>query len=228
VEVRVSVGRIDIYATDAGVAPTAASLRHIAYAINTNLSFTRGVVWLEDVHYNADKGGAPSQREHTFVWDNVAFDGPFTDRDFAYDAPDNTAPGVSGVDGSSINLGRFSQANQTSTWNVVGLPANPQPAVVKVLFDFSTGGNPNPTTLTVIVNGDSHSVPWPYPDQTMSAWRTYAVIVPVTDLVAGTNVVQLGGNAALVFSNVDIVLGDVPGGVPVLPGSNNAYPAGAQ
>jgi hypothetical protein len=28
----------------------------------------------------------------------------------------------------------------------------------------------------------------------------------------------------MVTSNVDIVLGGVPGGVPVLPGSNNAYP----
>jgi hypothetical protein len=30
----------------------------------------------------------------------------------------------------------------------------------------------------------------------------------------------------MVTSNVNIVLVDVPGGVPVLPGSNNAYPAG--
>jgi hypothetical protein len=29
-------------------------------------------------------------------------------------------------------------------------------------------------------------------------------------------------------SNVNIVLVDVPGGVPVLPGSNNAYPAGVR
>ncbi len=29
----------------------------------------------------------------------------------------------------------------------------------------------------------------------------------------------------MITSNVNIVLVDVPGGVPVLPGSNNAYPA---
>jgi hypothetical protein len=50
------------------------------------------------------------------------------------------------------------------------------------------------------------------------------VTVPVTDLVTGTNVVQLGADVAEVTSNVDIVLVNVPGGVPVLPGSNNSYP----
>jgi hypothetical protein len=42
----------------------------------------------------------------------------------------------------------------------------------------------------------------------------------------GTNVVQLGADQPLVTSNVNIVLVDVPGGVPVLPGSNDVYPAG--
>jgi hypothetical protein len=57
-----------------------------------------------------------------------------------------------------------------------------------------------------------------------NTWRTFAVKIPLTDLVAGTNVVQLGADAAQVFSNVNIVLVDVPGGVPALPGSNDAYP----
>jgi hypothetical protein len=222
VELRISQNQIDVYATDAGVAATPITLRHIAVITNANLTLTRGLIWIEDVHYNADKGdpNRPSERQHTFAWDNVAFDGPFVGRDFGYDAPDNTAPGSNGA----LNLGRLSLANQTSSWNVAGMPANPQPAAVKVLFEFSTAGNPNPTTLTVIVNGHSHSVPWPYPDQSISAWRTYVVIVPVTDLVAGTNVVQLGGDVAMIVSNVDIVLGDVPGAVPVLPGANDTYP----
>jgi fibronectin type 3 domain-containing protein len=220
VELRISQNQIDVYATDAGVAATPATLKHIAVITNAALSLTRGLIWLEDVHYNADKGTSPSQREHTFSWDNVAFDGPFTYRDFAFDAPDNTAPGQNG----GLNLGRFAAANQTSTWNVPGLPANPQPSAVRVLFNFSPEANPNPTVLTAIVNGHTHSVPWPYPDQVDAAWRTFAITIPVTDLVAGTNVVQLGGDVALAFTNVDIVLVDVPGGVPVLPGANDAYP----
>ncbi len=87
VELKISQNQIDVHATDAGVAPSPATL---AVINNANLSFTRGLIWLEDVHYNADKAesgpNVPSQKQHTFVWDNVAFDGPFTYRDFSYDA----------------------------------------------------------------------------------------------------------------------------------------------
>jgi len=226
VELRISQKQIDVYATDAGVAATPTTLKHIAVVTNANLTLTRGLIWLEDVHYNADKGtnsGFPiSQRRHTFSWDNVAFDGPFTYRDFSYDAPDNTAAAPNGA----LNLGKFSQANQTSSWSVPSMPANPQATAARVLFNWTGEANPPPTVVNVIVNGHSHSTPWPYPDQLQNTWRTFAVTIPITDLVAGTNVVQLGADTAQVFSNVNIVLVDVPGGVPVLPGSNNAYPAG--
>jgi hypothetical protein len=78
----------------------------------------------------------------------------------------------------------------------------------------------SPTTLNIVVNGNAHPTPWPYPDMIQGTWRTFAVIVPVTDLVPGTNVVQLGSDQAMVTSNVNIVLVDVPGGVPVLPGNS--------
>jgi hypothetical protein len=43
--------------------------------------------------------------------------------------------------------------------------------------------------------------------------------------VAGTNVVEIGSvDRAMFVANVNIVLVDVPGGVPVLPGSINTYP----
>jgi len=224
VEVRVNQNEIDVYATDAGVAASPSTLRKIASITNANLTFTRGLVWLEDVHYNADKGNPPSEKIHTFVWDNLAFDGPFTDRDFSYDALD-TNQAVAG-DPKRVNLGQFSNANQTASWNVLNMPANPQASAVRVLFNFSREGDlPNPTVLNVIVNGHAHPTPWPYPDQ-VSSWRTLAVTIPITDLVPGTNVVQLGSDQPMVTSNVDIVLAGVPGGVPVLPGSNNAYPGG--
>ena len=218
VELKISQNQIDVYATDAGVAPSPATLRKIAVITNANLSFSRGLIWLQDSHYNADKTEGPSQREHTFVWDNVAFDGPFTYRDFSYDALDANQP-----NGVYLNLGKYSDANQTASWNVLNMPANPKAASVRVLFNFWP--NSTPKTLNVTVNGHAHPTPWPYPD-TQGAWRTLAVTIPITDLVPGTNVVQLGSDQAMVTSNINIVLVDVPGGVPVLPGSNNAYPAG--
>jgi len=222
VELRISRSQVDVYATDAGIAASRKTLKHIAVIKNANLTLTRGLIWLEDVHYNADKGdpARASQREHTFAWDNLAFDGPFTYRDFSYDALDNTAEGLYG----SVNLGEFSRADQTSSWNVLSMPANPQAAAARVLFNFNGEINTNPTVLNVIVNGHVHSSPWPYPDQIIHTWRTFAVTIPVTDLIAGTNVVQLGADKAEVFSNVDIVLVEVRGGAPVLPGSDNALP----
>jgi len=220
VELRISQNQIDVYATDAGVTPSPSNLKRIAVVTDANLSLTRGLIWLEDVHYNADKGDLPSQKEHTFVWDNVAFDGPFTYRDFSYDALD-----VNQVNAATqtVDLGKPSLPNQTASWNVLNMPANPKAASVRVLFNFY---QQNPAkTLNVIVNGHAHPTPWPFPDTQSFMWRTYAVTIPITDLVPGTNVVQLGSDQAMITTNVNIVLVDVPGGVPVLPGSNNAYPA---
>lgn len=222
VEVRiVSPNQIDVYATDAGVAASPTTLRKIATITNAKLTLTRGLVWIEDAHYNADKGATPTQHQHTFVWDNVAFDGPFTYRDFSYDAPDANEP----KGGNVVNLGRFSNANLTSTWSIPNIPANPNPSAVRVLFNFDAEVG-NPTAFNVIVNGHAHSVPWPYPDNVQEIWRSVAVTIPVTDLVAGTNAVQLGGDRDLIVSNVNIVLVNVPSGVPVLPGNSRTYPTG--
>lgn len=203
VELKISQNQIDVYATDAG---TTSPLRHIAVISNANLSATRGLIWLEDVHYNADKADPPSQREHTFVWDNVAFDGPFTYRDMSYDAPDALTPGQPGT----VNLGKFASANQTTSWTVAGLPANRQAAAVRVLFNFHGEVHPPWTSLTVSVNGHPHSVGWPYPDQLQNTWRTMAVTIPISDLVTGNNTVTIGANQPLVVSNVNIVLVNVP------------------
>jgi hypothetical protein len=83
----------------------------------------------------------------------------------------------------------------------------------RVLFNFFH--ELPPTTLTVNVNGHAHSVPWPYPDNFGYIWRTYAVTIPVTDLVAGTNVVAIGadqGNYAPLDRR-----GDEPGSVATGP-----------
>jgi hypothetical protein len=102
------------------------------------------------VHYNAQKGDPPSQSNHTFVWDNVAFDGPFTYRDFSYDALD---AGQINTTINAVDLGKFSNAGQTAIWNVLNMPANPQATAVRVLFNFNNVFSPIPTTLNVVVNG---------------------------------------------------------------------------
>ena len=60
-EVQVSTNQIDVYGTNAVHAgtpePGHTPLVHIATIPNANLSFTRGLVWIEDAHYNGDKFG---------------------------------------------------------------------------------------------------------------------------------------------------------------------------
>ena len=197
VEVRVSQSQIDVYATDAG---TTTPLKHIAVIRNANLTLSRGLIWLEDAHYNADKGGSPSQRMHTFVWDNVAFDGPFTYRDLSFDALDAGVPGANGT----VNLGKTSGAGQSSSWSVLGMPPAPTAEAVRVLFNFFH--QDAPTVLNLTINGHSHVVPWPYPETQGYTWRTMAASIPISDLVPGTNTVSIGADQTVVTSNVDIVL----------------------
>src|SRR6266536_2359485 len=62
-----------------------------------------------------------------------------------------------------------------------------------------------PAVLNVTVNGNAHSVPWPYPDRDGWTWRTFAVEIPITDLVEGTDVVTIGADTFIATSNVNIV-----------------------
>ena len=232
VEIRLSQNQIDVYGWDAGVKPTSANSHHLATGTNINMPLTNGLVWIEDVHYNADKGDPtrPSEREHTFSWDNLAFDGPFGGRDFTFDAPDNTTPDTNG----SIDLGKIAGPGAYTSWTINNIPAVRNQGATVILFNLSNLGSapPEPTSINVIVNGHAHSAPWPYPSVAGQcpvtngecAWHTYPFIIPSTDLVTGTNTVQIGTNITTVIANVDIALAAVPGAVPVLPGSKNCYP----
>ena len=93
IEVRVSTNEIDVYATNAG--DPGGTLHRISTITGINLTLTRGIVWLEDAHYNGNKDGI-DQGTHTFSWDNLAFDGPVLPRDLAFDAPDNNTPAPNG------------------------------------------------------------------------------------------------------------------------------------
>jgi len=210
VELDISQNQIDVYATDAG----ATTLKHIAVANNVNLTLSRGLIWLEDVHYNAEKACCNDQgphRNHTFAWDNVGFDGPFTYHDLSFDALDSLVPG--NADGS-IDLGKVAQANATTSWDVLGMPANPQAEAVRVLFNFQAPTS-TPIALNVVVNGHAHAVPWPYPDAVWGTWHTLDVLVPITELVPGTNKVQIGGDQGMVVSNVNVVLVNAGASTPV-------------
>jgi hypothetical protein len=203
VELHIAQNQIDVYATDAG---TMAPLKHIAVVPNANLTFTRGLIWLEDVHYNASKGGG--QPQHTFAWDNVGFDGPVLARDLAFDAADALTP-VAGYPGK-MNLGWGTQPGsgpQVNIPNVFGMQNATAGLLTFNLFHYDA-----PNTITYVVNGHTHSVAWPFPDRAFLSWRTLAVPVPLTEVVGGTNTVSIFADQALAVSNVDLVLVGAAGG----------------
>lgn len=222
IEVRVSQAAADVWATDAG----ATTLKHIASIPNANLSLSRGLVWLEDVHYNGDKDG-PDQGTHTFVWDNVGFDGPFTYRDLSFDVLDRLAPSD---DPNALQLGwRFCDVCSTgSLLNVNTLPMTAAQIAsaesARLMFNFQHYDAP--LTFNWTVNGHAHTSAWPYPDTQTNTPRTIAFDIPLTDLVAGPNNVTLraAGGQLLVVMNVNIVLVNA-GGATSTPTSTPTIPA---
>src|SRR5581483_11513407 len=70
------------------------TLKELAFA-DINLPLTRGLAWMEDVHYNACKWPG-TQCTHTFAWDNFGFDGPILPRDLTFDVLDASHNGSSG------------------------------------------------------------------------------------------------------------------------------------
>ena len=198
VEVRVAQNQIDVYATDAG---TSGPLHHLATIGNANLSFTRGLIWLEDAHYNADKFGCHCQGQHTFTWDNVGFDGPLVARDLAFDANDALKPAGNG----QTNLGWFSGSAsapaQVQINNVTGI-GSAAGGLLTFNFYYYTA----PQSLTYSVNGHKHTVGMPYTDTSGNQIRTLSVPVPLSEVVSGTNTVSISGDQPLAIANIDLIM----------------------
>lgn len=203
IEVHVSQSQIDVYATDAG---TTSPLKHIAVIPNANLSFTRGLVWIEDAHYNASKGNG--QTEHTFAWDNVGFDGPVLPRDLGFDAPDALTVPTSG----EVNVGWLAQPGTGKPFTIANVSGSANATAGLLVFDFHHYDAP--TSLTYVVNGHSHTVAWPFADTRGYTWRSYAAPVPLSDVVSGTNNVNIyAADQPLVIANVDLILAGAGGTV---------------
>jgi putative cell wall-binding protein len=213
-EVDVSENQIDVYGTNA-FAPntTVPPLQHLATIPNAGISFTRGLVWLEDVHYNADKFN--TQANNTFNWANFGFDGPVLPRDLTFDAPDSLQPtsaplenGTTGIQlGYEVNNGS-STSLQTVPMTSADISAASQAGVLAYLWMEST-----PSTISWAVNGNQLSEPWPFPTTGQSGY-TVLLPVPLADLVSGANTVTFNGNGETMnVANVDLWLAGA-GGLP--------------
>jgi hypothetical protein len=202
-EIDVSQNQIDVYGTNAG---TTTPLIHLATIANANLGFTRGLVWLEDVHYNANKDIDPTlQGMHTFTWDNVGFDGPVLPRDLAFDAADaNTAvPGYP----TMTNLGWVATPTTPATITVPGVTGIAQATGGLLTLNYDDPDTA-PITLSYSINGNpTQTYNWPFQDTTTNSVRTIAIPIPLTQVLTGTNQIKIWStNDTLIISNLDLVM----------------------
>jgi hypothetical protein len=186
-ELRISQDRVEVWGTDAG----STTLKLMATATNANLTMTRGLIWMENAHYNANK--FDSQGDHQFAYDNVGFDGPKLYRDLSFDVPDNNTNGT--------NLGWKITATPTLL-RTVPVYRLQTPTSALVTFNWNPQASVVPSLR--INGGPWHDTAWF--GGGIYAWRTLAVSVPVSEIVDGVNTIEFKSSSDTVVSNVNAIL----------------------
>jgi len=203
-EVDVSENRIVVYGTNAG---TTSPLIRLATIPNADLGFTRGLIWLEDVHYNANKGVdvGVHQALHTFTWDNVGFDGPVLPRDLAFDASDSLTS-VAGYP-TLTNLGWVTSASAPVTITIPKVTGISKAVGGLLTFNFDDQ-DVAPVTLRYSLNRHAvQSYEWPFHDSLTNSPRTVAIPISLSEVVRGTNHVRIWSDQdSLILSNVDLIM----------------------
>ncbi len=201
VEVDISPSGIVIYGTDAG---TAGPLVALASADFT-MPLTRGLIWIEDQHYNACK--FDTQCDHTYAWDNIGFDGPVLPRDLSFDVSDHAATQT--FNGQpAMELGYYAKPKTLSTIPVSDV--NDASAALLTLNWFPTARD----KITYSLNDNPpRTQAWPFPGSGAYVWRTIALPVDLSQVVNGVNTVTISISDGAAFANVDQKLVGA-GGVP--------------
>jgi hypothetical protein len=204
-QIDVSTDTIVVYGTDAG---KSRPLVHIVTIRNAALGFTRGYIWLEDVHYNANKdinGDTLLQAMHTFTWDNVGFDGPILPRDLGFDAPDSLkrVPHYPRLE----NLGWYSTASAPARITIPRVSGIKRASGGLLMFNFIDLDSA-PVNLEYSLNGHrTHVVRWPYRGTMTGSPRAIGIPISLSEVVPGTNHVKIwSGKDGLIVSNVDLIM----------------------
>ncbi len=201
VEVRINSSGMRVYASDPG---RPATTRLIAHA-HFKAPLTRGLIWIEDVHYNGNKFN--SQQSNTFSWDNVAFDGPALPRDLVFDILDNTRRGRPAENGlATVNLGYYLPASGTLKLRIPGVVRLGRAAGAVLEFSYWAD---NRQTITYSLNRHrALRFPWPFGGQATYVSETAAMPVPLANLRNGANALRLRTSdpAGVAIANVDLIL----------------------
>jgi hypothetical protein len=217
VEVKLRADGAEVYAGDAGRPETTKLIAAAHFA----MPLSRGLVWMEDTHYNACKE-PDTQCTHTFAWDNFGFDGPVLPRDLGYQIADNTLPsdnGWSEPPSHRVDIGYRIPPTGTPplalTFNGV---ADPQ-AANGALFEFSyftlIDDKKDTRSWEISANGhpahhQSWVLPSPPPDNMKTGFsaQTIAVPIPPEELAAGDNTFTITTDdpGGMTSANYDLIL----------------------
>lgn len=209
VEIQLSSTGVVVWGSDAGTT----TMHKLAHATFT-MPLTRGLVWMKDVHYNAEKDAVPGQNEqsHTFAWANFGFDGPTLTRDLGVELPDNT--GIIGTAENGLPLRdtgvMLSAPNGSTTFSFSGSYAlgNVEGAS-NALLELNYYLTQTNVHLTYAANGHpSHTVLAGGGDQTTWGWDTIALPIPPSELVDGSNTITFSADngGSMPLANVDMIL----------------------
>lgn len=202
IELKVSQGQIEVWASDAG----SPILKRIASIENLALPFTRGYISFSDQHNHASAGPRPATKNHTYAWDNIAFDGPMAPRDLVFNVLDSLSPVRAGV----VNLGWQTSIQTPAQLTTASLTAADLSAAqasggnVTLSLTFNVPFSPV-TEFQYSVNGVRLSSPPPMLTEQYSSYSV-ELPVPVAALVSGPQSISIWGNDILLISNIDIRL----------------------
>jgi hypothetical protein len=202
IELRISQNQIEVWATDAG----SPILKEIALLQSLSLPFTRGYISLGDSHNSAAKSANPATANHTFAWDNVAFDGPIVTRDLGFDVLDSLTSNGGGL----LNLGWQSQPGTPASLSTIALSAsdiaaaNASGASPMLTFNFYVPSSAI-STLNYSINGTALTGSVPYQTATNSSY-SLQLPVPVSALVPGPQKISISAGDIFILYNVSITL----------------------
>ena len=203
-EVRIGQSRMEVWGSE----PGARTMKLLAVADNMGLTFTKGLVWLNDVHYNARKAVEPcecgTQWNHTFVWDNLGFDGPKTYRDLGFDVPDANVAGERSWASDQTRRTGYRVGTGPTTLQVEGVRRDQTPTgALVVLNSYSFGA----TIPSISINGGPWiDTAWTSNHQAYS-WLSIGVPVPVEQVRDGQNSIAFKStDGTTTVANVSLIL----------------------
>jgi hypothetical protein len=205
-EIAISTTHITIYATNPGQTQLV-TLADVNFP--ESLGFSKGLVWINDAHYNARKNGNPcdcaATYDHSFVWDNLGFDGPKTYRDLGYDVPlaavQNGSCNQNGDCGQQVSVG-YLVGNGPRSFNVTGVTWQQPPTFAKIVLNSSS--NYQGQITAVLNDHNEHAQTYTSASQ---FWDSASFTFPASDAVQGTNKLTFSsGSSATTLTNISLIM----------------------